>query len=466
MELTGQNLIWAQGIVLPNGLLTGRGDLIASAVAQMATTLQVTDGEGIQDDFSFHQHGALLYTGGYGAALVEDASLWVYLAHDTPWAFPAEHVRTLTDYLLDGVQWAVHGASFDFTTMGRNITRAGSHYQGAATLRAAIDRLLAAGAPRRAELAAFGARRDAADSQASPGLVGCRYYPRSDYLVHRRPGWSVSVRMSSSRTVPTESMNGENLRGRHLGDGVAAIRVGDSSEDGYREVIPVWDWARLPGITAEQPAHPADLLPRPNGGHGACGDVAGWSDGRFGIAVMRLAGTDGFADGWKAWFCLDDVVVALGAGISAPTATRPVVTTVDQRLGEGPISSHSGDGSLLYAHHGRIGYVPLSDHGSVFIDAADRSGSWSEVTASGSVEAWSARVFCIGFDHGRRPQAATYACLILPGADPAATAEWAAAPDITIVANTAAVQAVRCHRSRITLTARHDAHGMVLTSQA
>ncbi|MET8337496.1 polysaccharide lyase family 8 super-sandwich domain-containing protein [Streptosporangium canum] len=55
--------------------------------------------------------------------------------------------------------------------------------------------------------------------QSPPTLVGCRYYPRSDYLVHRRLAWPVSVRMASTRTAPTESMNGENLRGRHLGDG-------------------------------------------------------------------------------------------------------------------------------------------------------------------------------------------------------------------------------------------------------
>ena len=279
-EMTGQNLVWTQAVVLRHGLLVDDADLVSSAVARMATTLRPTRGEGIQDDFSFHQHGAQLYSGGYGFALAADLGLWIYVVYGTPWAFGAAEVGFFTDFLLDGLRWAMHGGAFDFTTMGRNITRADAH-RPTPDLRTAIRRLRAAGAPRQADLAAFDrylaeaeqptagtegaqptARTEAARLTAGP--VGCRYYPRSDYLVHRRPGWSVSVRMSSTRTAPTESMNGENLRGRHLGDGVAPIRVGDGPEDGYRAVIPLWDWARLPGVTAEQPPDPAALLPRPN----------------------------------------------------------------------------------------------------------------------------------------------------------------------------------------------------------
>ena len=208
IEMTGQNLVWAQGIVLRHGLLANDGELVSSAVARMSTVLRVTDGEGIQDDLSFHQHGAQLYSGGYGSCLVADLALWIYAVHGTPWAFGASEVRLFTDFLLDGQQWAVHGGGFDFTTMGRNITRAGAH-RATGELRPAIRRLLAADAPRRDELAAFDARLAGTEAGHLPltgteagrlpvGPVGCRYYPRSDYLVHRRPAWSVSVRMSST----------------------------------------------------------------------------------------------------------------------------------------------------------------------------------------------------------------------------------------------------------------------------
>ncbi|MEU7746496.1 polysaccharide lyase family 8 super-sandwich domain-containing protein [Nonomuraea sp. NPDC049158] len=489
-EMTGQNLVWTQAVVLRHGLLVDDADLLSSAVARMATTLRPTRDEGIQDDFSFHQHGAQLYSGGYGFALAADLGLWIYVVYGTPWAFGAAEVGFFTDFLLDGLQWAIHGGSFDFTTMGRNITRADAR-RPTPDLRTAIRRLRAAGAPRQTELAAFEQQLAQAQTEAqaqaeveaeaeaeqptaglTAGPVGCRYYPRSDYLVHRRPGWSVSVRMSSTRTAPTESMNGENLRGRHLGDGVAPIRVGDGPEDGYRAVIPLWDWARLPGVTAEQPPDPAALLPRPNGRHGASPDVGGWTDGRHGMAVMRLAGTDRIADAWKAWFCFDDVFVALGAGITAPSAQYPVMTTIDQRLATGPLTTGPlttgplTTGPLttgLFVHQGRIGYLPLSDRESMSARVERRSGSWSDITATGSTETLAAEVFTVGFDHGPRPVGATYACLVLPGADAAATAARCADPGVTVLSNTPLLQSVRCDHSGVTLTAHHDTRELTFT---
>ncbi|MFF8815380.1 polysaccharide lyase family 8 super-sandwich domain-containing protein [Streptomyces pactum] len=466
VELTGQNLVWAQGIVLRHGLLVADTTLVRSAVAAMSGVLRRTGGEGIQEDLSFHQHGAQLYAGGYGSALAADLARWIHVLHGTRWAFGAPEVAVLTDFLLDGQQWAVHGGGFDFTTMGREVSRAHAH-RATAALRRATSGLLAADAPRRAELAAFDARLARAgavapDAAAVPsGPVGCRYYPRSDYLVHRRPTWSLSVRMSSTRTVPTESMNGENLRGRHLGDGVAAIRVGDRHQDGYRAVIPVWDWGRLPGVTAEQHPDPAALFPRPNDRHGACADVGGWTDGRHGIAVMRLAGTDRIADGWKAWFCFDDVFVALGTGITAPEAAGPVVTTIDQRLAEGPMTVESG-GRPRYVHHGRIGYVPLSGPDTLFATVVRRTGSWAEISTTGSAERLSAEVFSVGFRHGPGPVGASFACLVVPDADRAATAARAASPEVTVLANAPGLQSVRCHRSGVTLTVRHGANGLEL----
>ena len=475
-ELTGQNLVWSQSVVLRHGLLADDGELVAAAVRRMSEVLTLTEREGIQRDYSFHQHGAQLYSGGYGASLTADLARWVHAVHGTDWAFGEQEVALFADFLLEGQQWAVHGGGFDFTTMGREITRASAH-RAWPTLRPVLAKLLAVGAPRRAELAAFDARLAAAEARADraetgageagagaapPPLTGTRYYPRSDYLVHRRPTWSLTVRMSSTRTAPTESMNGENLRGRHLGDGVAAVRVGDAPEDGYRGALPLWDWARLPGVTAELPPGPGALFPRPNGTHGASPDVAGWTDGRYGIAVMRLAGTDRFTEGWKAWFCFEDAFVALGAGISAPEAEHPVATTIDQRLAVGPPVVEQG----RYAHHGRIGYVPLGAQDPVFAAVERRTGSWADLTTTGSAEPVSGEVFVVGFDHGHRPEEAGYACLVLPDTDAATTAERAAAPGFTVLSNDAGVQSVRCERTGVTLTARHDGRQMVLGKES
>ncbi|WP_206305941.1 polysaccharide lyase family 8 super-sandwich domain-containing protein [Streptomyces sp. RFCAC02] len=450
---TGQNLVWSEGIALRAGLLAGDPAAVTAAVTAMSGVLRVTDAEGIQADMSFHQHGAQLYSGGYGHSLALDLSRWVHALHGTPWAFGAAEVALFTDFVLDGQRWAVHGGGFDFTTMGREVARAAAHHVPDA-LRTVVRRLLAAGAPRADELAAFDAAM-AGDPDA-PRPAGSRHYPRSDYLAHRPAGagWSLSVRMSSTRTAPTECMNGENLRGRHLGDGVAAVRVGDDPEDGYRAVLPVWDWARLPGITAEQVPDPAALFPRPNGQHGASARVGAWTDGRHAVALHHLAGTDGFTDGWKAWFCFDDAYVALGTAISAPGAAHPVVTTVDQRLATGPLTTGPG-----WVHQGRIGYVRPAGVPGTDAPAArvtKRTGRWWDLSSSGDDTRRTAEVFWTGFDHGPAPAGASYACLVLPGADAATTAARAAAPGFTVLAATPATLAVRCDRTGVTLTAHTE----------
>lgn len=480
VELTGQNVVWSQGIEVRRAALVGDAEALGAAVRRMEPVLRTTEGEGIQDDLSFHQHGPLPYTGGYGRSLVTEVTRWLHAVHGTPWAFGAEETRLLVDHVLDGHRPVIHGDGYDFTLMGREIVRPDAHHV-AAPLLAALRRLIAADPPRRDELRAFAAElARVADGGEATGPVGCRRYPRSDHLVHRRPGWSFSVRMASGRTLPTECLNGENTRGRHLADGVAAVRVGGAAEDGYRGVIPVWDWAGLPGVTAERPADARDLLPRPPdrphdrphdrsrvGPHerpGAGESVVTWTDGRHGIALLRLAGLDRLADGWKAWFCLDDAVVALGAGITAPRAERPVVTTVDQRLATGPLTlgfSAEPGGPAAWAHHGRVGYVPLIPHPGAFAHVRSRTGRWSDVSTSGSPEPLTADVLSLGVDHGPRPENAGYAWLVVPDADAETTRRRAARPGVTVLANAPGRQVVRCDRTGRVLAARRDAEGLV-----
>ncbi|MEV8438477.1 polysaccharide lyase family 8 super-sandwich domain-containing protein [Actinosynnema sp. NPDC051121] len=392
VEPTGQNLVWTAAVDLRRGLITRDDAVVAEAVDRMCSVLAFTDGEGVQRDHSFHHHGPQLYSGGYGASMVASLTRWLHL-------FPAPAVRFFTDFLLDGRQWFAHGSSYDFAAMGRELVRPDAHRLD--SLREAADTLLGLPSPHRADELADLASRLRGDG---PPLVGTKWFPRSDYLAHRRPTWSFAVRVSSTRTVPTESLNGENTLGRHLGDGVATIRVG--AADGYREVLSRWDWARLPGTTTEQ-GRP--LEPRPYLERGASDDVFGWAGDGHGVAVMRIAGVDRFTDGWKAWFCFPDAVVALGAGISAPGANR-VVTTVDQRLAVGAVTTDP-------VRHGGLTYVPLTPH---FV-TVERG------------------IFTLGFDHGPSPDDASYACVIAPDI-----------PEVEVLANTPDVQSVRCGGTTLT----------------
>ena len=78
--------------------------LVAEAVdASFAELTIVGPGqEGIQADFSFHQHGALLNSGGYGQAFTFEAARFVIDAHARRFAAPADRVAILAGYILDG----------------------------------------------------------------------------------------------------------------------------------------------------------------------------------------------------------------------------------------------------------------------------------------------------------------------------------------------------------------------------
>jgi hyaluronate lyase len=135
--------------------------------------------------------------------------------------------------------------------------------------------------------------------------------------------------------------------------------------------------------------------------------------GRDGVGVvgMELHGPLSTLRARKAWFCLADRVVALGAGISC-TSGHPVETVIENRRAAGLTT---GPG---WAHlPGVAGY-----------------------RFTGEVRTSRTEWVTLWFDHGTDPRDATYHYEVLPGA----TAERTAAdPGVEVVANTPTVQAIR-----------------------
>jgi chondroitin AC lyase len=236
LRRTGQNLIWLAENTITRSVLAG--DTMA-----VAAEIRVTEDEGIQADFSFHQHGAIIYAGGYGRGFSLDGSQLALLAHETRFAFPQEKMDVLADYILDGQQWMIWGDTFDYSVTGREISRRGI---SARSLIAACERMQQLPSGRDVEFAAFARHIQGEDA---PGLSagGNRYFWHSDFMVHRRPDWYASVKTASDRTLATETGNNENLQGYHLGQGVTLfMRRGEE----YEGLFPLWDWHKLPGITA------------------------------------------------------------------------------------------------------------------------------------------------------------------------------------------------------------------------
>ncbi len=118
---TGENLVWFAGEYLTHGLLAKNEAEIQGAVKVIEVTIVITYKEGIQVDYSFHQHGSQLYNGGYGYGLLEDSSMYAAYAEGTRFAFAKDKVDLLSKYCLDGCRWMMRGPMFDYGANGRGL---------------------------------------------------------------------------------------------------------------------------------------------------------------------------------------------------------------------------------------------------------------------------------------------------------------------------------------------------------
>lgn len=442
----GANLVWMAANQIMRGCLNGSPDIVGAAYKRLYQEIKIVPPtqEGVQADGSFHQHGAQFYSGGYGLFFGDDCARFTSYAWGTRFQSPAPSLTLLLRYLLDGQQWMVRGATFDYNAIGREISRPGivaaptSWSEGpiapvgaAYGLPRAVALLAACAVPRRAELAAFARRLNRAPG--APPLIGDRAFRQSDYLAHERLGFLASLKLCSDRMFNGETTNGEGLRSQYLSYGCLYIyRTGDE----YRDIFPVWDWRRVPGTTCEQEAGPLD--PAKVHVRGRTSFVGSASDGRYGLAVQDLA--LGNVSGRKAWFFLDDRVVCLGAGLTCPTPNA-LTTSVNQCLRRGKVL-RSAPGRPRWVWHDGVGYA-LADGARVHVADGPQTGRWSDIGA-GSDAPVTRDVFSLWLDHGTRASQAGYAYQILPGCRPEQID--AIAPMVQIVRNTQELQAVADRR--------------------
>jgi chondroitin AC lyase len=431
---TGQNLVWYAQQQLTRGALARSPDDVAAASAAMQREIRTTTAEGIQPDFSFHQHGPQLYNGGYGLQFIIDTSRFAALLQGTRFAFPPEKLSLLADYLLEGSRYMIRGKLLDYSANGRALTRKNAG-EGAVPLAAASGRLAALLPQRADELIAL--KKHIEGSGAPYSFIGNRYFWNSDFITHQREGYYISVKMVSNRTIGTETSNGENLKACWLPFGLTWIaRRGDE----YKNIFPVLDWGRLPGVTsAHFSTANVKRLTQPES------FVGGVSDGTYGAAALDFDQMS--TQGHKAWFFFDREMVALGAGI-ASTRDEPVATTLNQTLLRGPVlidgqSFPGGESSVPQASwvlHDGVGYVfPLP--AAINIKAGPQTGDWHSINAQYSDAPVTTPVFSLWIDHGVRPQGAHYAYAVLPDSNAQELAGWVAHPPVRILANTPEQQA-------------------------
>jgi chondroitin AC lyase len=444
MGMTGQNLVWVTEITAVRGILENDPELVAAAYRRITDEIRRSTGEGIQPDFSFHQHGPCLYNHGYGAAFAGDCSEIATQVAGTRFAFPSEKIALLGSLILDGSQWMTRGNVTDFGGEGREIARRG---QTANYLNTVARNMLQLPTGREAELRDLAAR---ASGQPAPPLVGNRHFWRSDLMTHHRPGYYASARMFSSRIANTDMpCNGEGLKSHHIADGCnLLLRTGRE----FQDIFPVWDWQKIPGTTVEQHT---ELTGSPRR-MGKTSFVGGVSNGEYGLAAFDLE-RDALA-ARKSWFFFDDEYACLGAGITCAT-DGPVVTTLnqcnlagdvlvanDKRVRKLESKTHSLDAPDWLWHDG-VGYVLLGP-GAVRLHNGPQQGSWWEINREYSKDTIARDVFLAWIDHGPRPQNATYTYLVVPGIAADTLATYVGRSPVRILRNAPSLQAVWHERLR------------------
>ncbi|WP_419998818.1 polysaccharide lyase 8 family protein [Streptomyces boninensis] len=502
---TGGNRADKAVIVVQHGLLARDAAKMASARDSLSDVVgagknslfrYVTSGDGIYEDGSLIQHSNVAYTGTYGNVLLSGVAHLIALLDGSTWKVTDPDVTVI----FDAVERAFSPVVFDGLMMdsqnGRAVSRydGGDAYWGAWTISSMLQ--LAPGAP--AEYAArwralakgWMTRNTATPYQevlettipeiiraravlddpavpATPRLTGAYAFADMDRVVHRRPEWALSLALSSTRVAGYEAGNKENKKAWYQGDGVTYLYVpGDLAHytDAYWPTVNSY---RLPGTTVDTRERTpvgdtfGTYVPKNRTAGGAA------LGKRFAAAALDLIADGSTLRAKKAWFTFDGAVVALGAGIASSDG-RTIETIVENRhLHAAGTNRLTVDGFPQPGTQGwskdfrRAGWAHLAGTGGYVFPGRtplkalreERTGSWAEINTGadtgGPADPITRRYVTLWLDHGTSPASATYAYVLLPGASATATAIWAASNPVSVVANSATVQAVQSRRDGV-----------------
>lgn len=415
--MTGQNKVWLSGNVLLKSLLLRDEATIRKAATSIQEELTVSTKEGVQPDWSYHQHGPQLQFGNYGLAYVDDMIQWISMLRNTPFHFEESKVAILRNYMLEGQQWVTWKDKFDVTCCGRQLFPRAQASKAASLARhfrkmEGVDPEFAA------------AYKNAGQWQT---LSGNRNFWRSDYMVQRSPEYFLTVKTSSERTIGAETVNSENIQGYYMGDGATFLY---RTQEEYDNIFPFWNFKKIPGVTAHQEDKPLPALTSKENRNISL-FVGGVSNGENGIAVM-----DYNRNGLKArksWFMFRDAVICLGAGITS-TKGQEVTTSVNQSYLKGQVTTKSsGDEQKVmekqefmnpaWIWHDQTGYF-FPSGGKIGLETREVEGSWHWVASRYPDEKQKAILFNLWFNHGANPENQTYAYVLVPNVSTAKLIEW------------------------------------------
>jgi chondroitin AC lyase len=404
-------------------------------------------GRGMQQDYSFHHRADRVNnTTSYGMGFLGAFVEWAYLLHQTEYRFSDKSVHLAIDYYLDGVcKQMVYGRSTDPGVLNRDISRKGTGSIAGIGVPKELSEL---SNYRNAELLNIIHARKGEPFTVQPFA---KFFWQTEHFVFQRPNFYTSVRMYSTRNRNMEEpYNGEGLTNHYRADGANYISV-DGNE--YFDFAPVCNFRKIPGTTVVQ----ADTMPNENQiqKDGLTDFVGGVTDGLFGAAVFDFKSPHNPLSAKKSWFFFDDKYVCLGAAINS-TDAFPVATTLNQCFLKGNVTVNNGKKTQImkkgeraldhvkWVFHNKIGYIFPEDQ-KVGLSNETKSGSWFSINrqTTTSKEEVKADAFALWIDHGIKPVDGHYSYIVMPSTDIQKIEGYTANPSVTIISNTADMQAVK-----------------------
>lgn len=409
---TGANKLDIAKHHMYRGCILRDKDLVRLSVNESFFPIHITNKEGIQEDMSYHQHGAQLYMGGYGTVFVAGIAEIAYILRGTPYELPKEKLEIFSRFMREGFFKVFRGSYIDWNVSGRGISR--KNIVENIGLISVIDKMMLIDAEH-AEFYKQTKERFANKLALSVGVEpeNILFY-RSDYMVHNRPSYQAAVRTASTRGVKAENGNGENLFSTFQSDGAFNMR---KQGDEYLNVFSVWEWDKIPGVTSPKIIPEVVTSWQVKGTSKWTGGVSDGVDGAF--AYMH---DDHGFKATKGWFFWDNMVVALGAGITADLVDLhttleqsnlrgEVVFMEDERVTVDSISTTLKNPQ--YIIHNKITYLPLQD-GTLTLKADLQSGNWAKINYNQVNAEIQKKVFNLTWEHPKSDVDASYSYIQVP----------------------------------------------------
>lgn len=433
------------------GALVRDSAMLGIGVREVFAPISFTTGEGIQHDLSYDMHYGYLYNGAYGIDFSRSVVQCAKYLYNTPYALQGVQLHLFRKFLLESIFGVMRGKWIDWNVLGRGISRKDATRKDLSGLLKVLRRI----DPEAAEkYDALRRRMEGIEPVSSNVRPSHRVYWITDFTVHSRPEYYLSIHAVSNRNYAQEIGNKENLQGFWGAQGTVNLLM---SGQEYDNIFPVWNWARLPGTTLPDTVPILkDKAPGEGDRRGTSAFSGGVSDSLYGASAYVVTDDLGVSSK-KSWFMFDDEIVCLGSGIRS-VSPHPVNTTLNQCIYDDAGVYLGLQGEIIHLQkpidrsyeevnwliHDSVAYV-FPHGGQTNLQIQERSSDWS--TIRGGDRSYNRiehkTVFQLALKHGVSPQSASYAYMLIPGINmPQVLEQHLADNPVKIIENNQQIQAV------------------------